>query len=116
MQRLTFWRAVLTLRPMSGSLRHGEDVRDGTRIDAAGMVYAMTDGSVRFFQDRQRKYQFAAGAEALPLLRGLLNINERIFAISTARVEETDDPRATLEEGEALYRDKPRMKQHMNES
>mmetsp|Transcript_3770 Transcript_3770/g.8150 ORF Transcript_3770/g.8150 Transcript_3770/m.8150 type:complete len:460 (-) Transcript_3770:209-1588(-) len=97
-------------RPVSGALRNGEDVRGGTRIDPAGMVYSLDDGSVRYFQDRQRKYPFAAGANALPLLQGLLSVNKRVFAISEARVQETGHPQETLDEGEALYCDKPTMK------
>uniref|UniRef100_A0A7S4FAZ1 Uncharacterized protein n=1 Tax=Chrysotila carterae TaxID=13221 RepID=A0A7S4FAZ1_CHRCT len=72
----------------------------------------MNDGSVCFFQDRGRKYPFTAGAEALPLLRGLLRVNERVFAIAKERVEATGNVRGIMAEGEALYADKPTMKQH----
>lgn len=98
---------------MDGALRDGEDVPGGTRIDVDGMVYEMDhDGSVRYFQDRGRKYPFSAGANALPLLRGLLATNERVFAINKAIVDATGDAAATIRDGEQLYADKPTMKQH----
>ena len=59
------------------------------------MVYAMPDGTVTFFQDRRRQYPFFAGRAALPLLRGLLEVNQRIFAISRSRIDATDDPQVS---------------------
>ena len=99
-------------RHMDGALRDGEDVPGGTRVDADGMVYEMADGSVRYFQDRGRKYPFNAGPAALPLLRGLLHTNQRVFALNKAIVDATDNPTATLRHGETLYADKPTMKAH----
>ena len=97
---------------MDGALRDGEDVPGGTRVDVEGMVYEMADGSVRYFQDRGRKYPFSAGPEALPLLRGLLTTNNRVFAINKSIVDATGDAAATIRHGEALYADKPTMKAH----
>ena len=97
---------------MDGALRDGEDVPGGTRVDTEGMVYEMADGSVRYFQDRGRKYPFSAGPEALPLLRGLLATNNRVFAINKSIVDATGDAKATIRHGEALYADKPTMKAH----
>ena len=99
-------------RKMDGALRAGEDVPGGRRIDEEGMVYEMGDRSIKYFMDRGRKYPFTAGPEALPLLRGLITVNERINGIVNAIVAATDDPAATLAQGETLYADKPTMKAH----
>lgn len=77
-----------------------------------GMVYEMPNGSVLYFQDRNKKYPFQAGPEALPLLRGLLETNKRVFAINQKLVDETEDVDATIQQGKALYAEKPTMKQH----
>ena len=100
-------------RAMDGALRDGEDVPGGKRVDAEGMVYEMVrDGSVQFYQDRGRKYPFKAGPEALPLLRGLLSTNHRVFAINRVIVEATGDAAETIRHGEDLYANKPTMKAH----
>ena len=95
---------------MSGALRAGEDVEGGVRIDEEGMVYQLADGSVRYFQDKGRKYPFSAGPESIPLLRGLLAVNVRVNQLSQERVDETGNAAAVLREGEHLYVDKPTMK------
>lgn len=99
-------------REMHGALRPGQDIPGARCVDNEGMVYQLADGSVRYFQDRGRKYPFDAGQEALPLLRGLLATNQRVFALSRERVEATGDAARTLKHGEALYADKPTMKAH----
>ena len=97
-------------RAMEGALRQGEDVAGGVRVDEEGMVYVLGDGTLRYFQDRGRKYPFSAGPEALPLLRGLLATNERVNRLSQERVEATGNAEATLRYGESLYVEKPTMK------
>ena len=86
-------------KTMEGALRAGEDIAGGERLDEEGMVYAMADGSLTFFQDRRRQYPFHAGREAVPLLRGLIDANRAVFALARARVDATADPRATAAEG-----------------
>jgi len=78
------------------------------------MVYELSDGSVRYFQDKGRKYPFSAGADSLPLLRGLLTVNGRVNALSQRRVDETGDAARVLRDGEKLYVDKPCMKGNAN--
>jgi hypothetical protein len=88
-------------------LEKDEDVRGGRRLDEDGMVYDMGGGVCTYFQDRMRQYPFATGAAGLSLLRRLLVVNRRVFALSDARVLATDDPRRTAREGERLYVEKP---------
>ena len=91
-------------------LEKGDDVRGGRRLDEDGMVYDMGGGVCTYFQDRMRQYPFATGTAGLSLLRRLLVVNRRVFALSDARVLATDDPDRTEREGEHLYVNKPSLR------
>jgi hypothetical protein len=84
----------------------------GKMVDADGMVYELPDGSVCYFQDRNRKYPFTAGPEALPLLRALLKTNKRVFNINRKLLDATNDIQETIQQGKTLHADKPTMRQH----
>ena len=57
-----------------------------------------------------RQYPFTTGAVGLELLRRLIAVNRRVFALAKQRVEATADPRETARHGEHLYVMKPTMK------
>ena len=57
-----------------------------------------------------RQYPFKTGAVGLELLRRLITVNRRVFALAKERVEATEDPRETARHGEHLYVMKPTMK------
>jgi hypothetical protein len=95
-------------RKLRRDIEHGA----GKMVDTDGMVYELPDGSVCYFQDRNRKYPFTAGPEALPLLRGLLKANKRVFSINRKLLDATNDIQETIQQGKVLYADKPTMKQH----
>lgn len=94
------------------ALAPGADLPGGERVDKDGMVYRMGDGSTKYFQDRNRKYEFTGGADALSLLEGLLRCNDRVLALGRERLEKQSNFEELLREGERLYAEKPTMKKH----
>jgi len=88
-----------------------EDVAGGGRVDAAGMVYAMEDGSCVYFCDRFRRYKFFCGPRGLGLLRDLVAVNDRMLGANAELFSE--DPKlaaAQRAEGYALYEEKPNLR------
>ena len=54
-----------------------------------------------------RQYPFTTGAVGLELLRRLIGVNRRVFALAKERVDATADPRETVRHGEHLHVMKP---------
>ena len=80
---------VNPLRRVQRNLKRDIANGAGKMVDTDGMVYELPDGSVCYFQDRNKQYPFTAGPEALPLLRGLLETNKRVFAINRKILDAT---------------------------